>query len=245
MSKLNSLLNLRLKSKTSKLNTLAKRAQSGKLSSFSGVFKISELNKKEKGEILKILEKFQISEEFDLKKDHEELIQISSEVKAITNQAVILHGERIKKAQALLKNYKEGAFSAWLIFTYGNRQTPYNFLQYFELYSSLPNHLKDKLNLMPRQAIYSLASRSGNQEEKEKIINDYKGETKIELLNVIRKIFPLDKNDKRSFNTAGQSIIFLNKLKELVKSPSFKPTLKQQAVIHKLLNEIFEKMQKI
>ena len=46
-----------------------------------------------------------------------------------------------KERKTILKNYRDGAFSAWLIATYGNRQTPYNFLQYYELYITLPEHL--------------------------------------------------------------------------------------------------------
>lgn len=74
------------------------------------------------------------SGEGNLTLDLAELSLITSEVKAINNQAAILHGERIKKAQTLLKSYQEGAFSAWLNATYGNRQTPYNLMQYYEFF---------------------------------------------------------------------------------------------------------------
>jgi len=246
MSKINSLLNLRLRQKKPKLKALAELSQKGDLSGFSGIFQITNLKESEKTEIFEILKKFQIHKniDIDIDKDHNDLIKLSSEVKAITNQAIILHGERIKKAQNILKNYKDGAFSSWLIATYGNRQTPYNFLQYFELYSSMPPLLKEKMYTMPRQAIYSLASRNGETTEKEKIIKGYKGETKKELLLIIRKNFPLDRDDKRLPNLANQVIASFSGLEDLLDHILFSPSEKQKIAIYKSLDNIYTKMQK-
>ena len=132
-----------------------------------------------------------------IEKDAERLKELTAEVKSISNQAVILHGERIEKAQHLLKDYKEGAFTSWLLITYGNRQTPYNFLQYYKFYTSLSLTLKEKMQQIPRQAIYTLASREGDQKRKEAIVENYEGETKTVLLGTIRKEFPLQEKDKR------------------------------------------------
>ena len=86
--------------------------------------------------------------------DLEFLTTITSEVKAINNQAIILHGERIKQCtRTFLTKYRDGAFSAWLISTYGNRQTPYNFLQYYEFYQSLNLELQKRMDDMPRQVV--------------------------------------------------------------------------------------------
>ena len=147
MAKVNSLLSERLKlplEKLSKMTNLAEMSSSGHLSSFSGVFKVSELSDKEQEQLRFLLEEY--GEGQDIGQDFTSLSAITSEVKAINNQAAILHGERIKKAQELLKKYREGAFTFWLIQTYGNRQTPYNFLQYYELYQSLPHILLSKLD---------------------------------------------------------------------------------------------------
>src|SRR3989339_951140 len=99
MSKVNSLLSQRLKApleKLSKMTDLAEMSSSGHLSSFAGVFKVSSLSEKEE-EILKtLLKKFAV-EGLDTEKDFYSLSAITSEVKAINNQAAILHGERIKK----------------------------------------------------------------------------------------------------------------------------------------------------
>ena len=150
ISKFNDLLNLRFKQKEKtqppKMTALVERSNNGDLSSFSGVFRVAQLNEKEKADLESILRTFRIGEAVDFDGDLKALMAITSEVKAITNQAVILHGERIKRAQELLKKYREGAFTAWLFSTYGNRQTPYNFLQYYEFYSILPQTLHPSLN---------------------------------------------------------------------------------------------------
>jgi hypothetical protein len=88
-------------------------------------------------------------------------------------------------------------------------------LQYYELYQSLPQFLLPKLDEMPRQAAYALASRTGPFALKEEVIKNYRGETKQALLEQIRKMFPLPEKDKRGQDHA------LNVLKSLEKIRSF------------------------
>jgi hypothetical protein len=241
MGKFQELLNLRFKSKENeqdnKVIALAERSNTGELSTFSGLFKISQLSETEKNTISDILQEY-AEENHDTELDKQTLFAITSEVKAITNQAVMLHGERIKKAQEILKNYKEGAFTAWLMATYGNRQTPYNFLQYYEFYTSMPQDLHSKIDQMPRQAIYTLASRSGSSEEKQEIVNNYSGQTKQELLNLIRKEFPLDRDDRRIGNLANQMVSSLKRLNDLVDHPLFTPSETQRQHILNLMNQL-------
>ena len=242
MGKFNTLLNMRLKQKNkeeNKMTALAERSQAGQLSGFSGVFRLSALSDHEKEKIKTLLETFS-EENTDIEQDFQSLTALTSEVKAITNQAIILHGERIKKAQTILKNYKEGAFTAWLMTTYGNRQTPYNFLQYYEFYTAMPPHLKPQVDKMPRQAIYTLASRPGEKDEKEKIVESYQGETKQEILLVIRKVFPLPEEDKRNPIVALQVINLLRKSVSLTTSKNYKPTEEDKKNIKKLLSLVQE-----
>lgn len=241
MAKFSSLLSLRLKQKDTqipKMTALAEKSKSGDLSSFSGIFQVAPLNEKEKDSLSSLLKNFQENENYDISQDLAELIHITSEVKAIASQAIMLHGERIKKAQTILKHYKEGAFTEWLITTYGNRQTPYNFLQYYEFYSQMPKDLHSKIDELPRQAIYTLASRGGEIEHKANIIKNYKGETKQEILNIIRKEFPLDRDDKRLPNIANQAISSLLRLKDLLSHALFDPSEKQKSKIYQLLQEL-------
>lgn len=241
MGKFNSLLNLRLKSKEpqkEKMQALAELSSKGNLSSFSGVFRVSTLREKEKENLENILNNFKENEGYDIKQDLTDLSTITSEVRAIINQAVILHGERIKKAQTILKKYKEGAFTAWLIATYGNRQTPYNFLQYYEFYTTMPQQLHTKIDQMPRQAVYTLASRSGEIEKKEEVVKSYEGQTKSELLDLIRNIFPLSEKDRRAINYATQTISLLKRARATLEQPLFQATEKEQKELSRLIEQV-------
>ena len=241
MGRFESLLKFRSKNKNAqaKITALTEIAKKKETSTLAGMFHTAPLSENEKDNISNILKEFQSFEDYDTDQDLKELLDITSEVKAITNLAVMLHGERVKKAQTILKNYKEGAFSAWLISTYGNRQTPYNFLQYYDFYTATPQNLHSILDSMPRQAVYTLASRAGEPERKQLIVQKYKGETKQEILQIIRKEFPLDRDDKRLPNLANQAIHSLKRMKDLVEHDLFDPTEQQHELIVQLLKDIF------
>jgi hypothetical protein len=241
MSKFNDLLNLRFKQKESpqtKMTALVERSNNGDLSSFSGVFRVAPLNEKEKSDIETILTDFRQNQNEDFDEDLKALMMITSEVKAITNQAVILHGERIKRAQEILKKYREGAFTAWLFATYGNRQTPYNFLQYYEFYNLMPQSLHTKIDQMPRQVVYSLASRAGTLEKKESIVKNYAGQPKNELLQLIRLEFPLPEEDKRLPEFTSHAISFLKRAREMLKNPHCHPREEEKRQLQSLLHQI-------
>ena len=239
VNKVNKFLSDRLKKsdKNNKMSALATQSMDGNLTSFSGIFGFSELSTNEKEDLALLLKRFS-TDSTELDQDLKSLITLTSEVKAINNQALILHGERIKAAQTILKQYKEGAFTNWLINTYGNRQTPYNFLQYYEFYLSLPQTLRPLLEMMPKQAIYTLASRDGSAEEKQYIIQNYQGETKRELIQIIRETFPLKEKDKRSKSVALGLINGFEKLRVTIKSNLHLLSEKQKTTLKNLLKEI-------
>jgi hypothetical protein len=244
MSKVNSLLSQRLKApleKLSKMTDLAEMSSSGGLSSFSGVFKVTTLSEKEEDLLKQLLVKFSV-EGLDTEKDFRSLSAITSEVKAINNQAAILHGERIKKAQEILKKYEEGAFTFWLLQTYGNRQTPYNFLQYYDLYQMLPKTLLPKLDEMPRQAAYTLASREGDFMLKQEIIEGYKGETKQALIEQIRRVFPLQAKDKRAQNHGANIIKSLLRMLDFISENDVTVSSNQKKEILDLLHSLEKKI---
>jgi len=247
MSKFNDLLNLRFRTKPAqppKTSALVERSANGELSSFSGVFRVTALNDSEKAELETILTSFRTSEEQSIEADLKALAGITSEVKAITNQAVILHGERIKRAQDILKKYRDGAFTAWLFTTYGNRQTPYNFLQYYEFYTTMPEALHVKIDQMPRQAVYSLASRQGSIEKKEAIVRNYNGQAKQELLQLIRIEFPLAEEDKRHPNYAAHAIAFLKRAREMMKNSLCVPSEEEKKQLKTLLTQVTTLLEK-
>ncbi len=248
MSKFNDLLNLRFKSKETpqaKMTALVERASNGELSSFSGVFRVTPLSEPEKDELQTILQSHRHSEADEIDGDFKALSAITSEVKAITNQAVILHGERIKKAQDILKKYRDGAFTAWLYTVYGNRQTPYNFLQYYEFYSVTPQTLHPKIDQMPRQAVYSLASRTGELDRKLEIVKSYAGQPKQELLKIIRQEFPLDEDDKRVPHFAGHGVAFLKRAKEMFRNTQCKVTTAEKKQALQLVDQLRTLIEKL
>ncbi|SYX09418.1 Uncharacterised protein family (UPF0137) [Chlamydia poikilotherma] len=240
MGNLKTLLESRFRKNTQdKMETLTRKRMEGELSPFLSRFSDIKLSQKEEEKFRQLLENYtfedQISEE-----DFKNLCNLSAQIKQIHHQAVLLHGERIKKVRDLLKTYREGAFSAWLLITYGNRQTPYNFLVYYELFSNLPEPLKIEAEKMPRQAIYTLASRQGPQEKKEAIIRNYRGESKGELLDIIRREFPLISTDRRQTCLAKQALAILSKGSQLLKKCS-----ELSPEDHAALEKLIKKLQKV
>lgn len=241
MAKVNHLLSDRLKKKehdSAKMHALAERSSTGQLSGFAGVFQVAKLGNDELDKLKKILITNIEEQTEDLEKDFLDLIAITSEVKAISSQAIILHGERIKRAQNVLKRYRDGAFTEWLIHTYGNRQTPYNFLQYYEFHSNLSLELKEIAQEMPKQAIYTLASREADFDKKVEIIKSYKGETKQEMLNKIRKTFPLIKTDKRGGNAFDRILKQLEQVKTSLQEEAISFSKEEQKIAVRYLREI-------
>lgn len=220
MNNLKSLLEGRFKKNSqNKMAVLTKKRLEGELSPFLNSFSNTVLSADEEERLKQLLESYNTLQDVS-KEDLKDLCSLSAQIKQIHHQAVLLHGERIKKARDLLKRYREGAFSSWLLLTYGNRQTPYNFLMYYELVTLLPESLRAEVEKMPRQAVYTLASRQGSQEKKEEIIRNYRGESKGELLELIRKEFPLMEADRRQSNLAKQALELLTRGSKLLKQCS-------------------------
>ncbi|MBA3238735.1 MAG: CT583 family protein [Parachlamydiaceae bacterium] len=239
MSNVNDLLSLRTKKgeNLSKMAEMAKQSASGQLTSFSGVFSVEELSGKEKAELQDLLTAYS-TPDCNLSSDLQELISLSSEVKAINNQAALLHGERIKKAHFLLTRYRDGAFTSWLMAIYGNRQTPYNFLQYYEFYQTLTRPLRLRVEQMPRQAVYTLASRTGSLERKQELIATYNGETKAVLLETIRHLFPLEMKDKRRENFGDKALSNMRAAIHLLTNSEVSLSKAQKNSFCELLNQL-------
>ena len=113
-------------------------------------------------------------------------------------------------------------------------------MQYFELYSSLPKKLQGIVDEMPRQAIYSLSSRAISYEKKEAFVKEYQGESKTQLLEKLRKSFPLAKKDKRNPNKSKGVLDNLNKALVGIKDDRFIPSEEERKELQKLLGELKE-----
>jgi hypothetical protein len=105
-------------------------------------------------------------------------------------------------------------------------------MQYYEFCEALPKQLRPKIELMPRQAVYVLASREGSLDKKQEIVENYQGETKSEMLTLIRQIFPLDQTDKRQQKLGNGLVQGLQRLyQQLKQNPQeLTATQKKQAL---------------
>ncbi len=126
-----------------------------------------------------------------------QLMDITKQVKSISAQSILLHGERIKQAKDILKDYREGAFTKWLLTTYGNRQTPYSMLNYYELYHNAPVSHKAIIESAPKKAVYLLASRDGDLDKKMELLQEHGKSPQADLMLRIQEIFPIAEHDQR------------------------------------------------
>ena len=131
----------------------------------------------------------------EIDNDHKKLENITTEIHAIDKQSIILHGERIQKAQQVLKKYRDGTFTKWLDIVYGNRQSPYRMLKYYELFLKLEKDEQQLISDMPKQAAYVLACRNGEVEKKIEIIKEHHSDKPNDIIRIVQDTFPLKKED--------------------------------------------------
>lgn len=245
MGNVNALLTQRLSKNepSSKMAEMAKRSANGNMNSFAGMFSVVELTENEKS-FLETLLKSYATDVNSIAGDLKTMLSLTAEVKAINNQAAILHGERIKKAHDILINYKEGAFTSWLVATYGNRQTPYNLMQYYEFYEALPKPVRPQVESMPRQVVYTLASREAALEQKIEFIQGAQGQTKAELLIRIRELFPLGNADKRRSDIGETTLKSLEKICRVLQRKDAHLNKSQKQAMLRLINHLEELVQK-
>ena len=129
-----------------------------------------------------------------LNSDIENLKTLTSEIKAINKQGILLIGERIHKARELLKSYIDGTFIKWIELTFDSKSTGYNMLYYYELHQKLPNSAKEDLKKIPQKAAYMLASRKGDIEKKAELISENHNLKADEIMLLIQKQFPSSRN---------------------------------------------------
>ena len=105
----------------------------------------------------------------------------------------------------------------------------------------MPKNLQQKVDAMPRQAVYALATRNCNAKEKTQIVEQYKGETKKELLEMIRQRFPLADKDKRAPNLTDQVFSLIKQLEKQMANPRFKPSPTKAKQIQEALSLLLNK----
>lgn len=190
MKSMNDIAKAFLKGSTKTTTTIAPTQP---MNSFRSLFEIETLTGEE---IDQLKEMIPTIVEGDLK----ELSQITSEVRSIQKQGIILVGERVQKVKNIFQKYPvfEKLFTKWVSFAFGSIKTAYNALSFYELYQQLPDdQLKQKFKSMPAKTSYILASRKGEIDDKISIIEAYDGQTHDEVFETIQEKFPLQESDKR------------------------------------------------
>lgn len=181
--------------------------------SFHSLFDTRDLNPEEKNKLETLLIENISNERCEIKDDLLHLNRITAEIKSIGRQGILLVGERVFKAKALLKPYKDGTFTRWLEFTFGNRKAGYNMLSYYELYTAIPTKLlKDKFYQMPLRAAYIISSRDIELEEKLALIEKCYNLKNEQIISFVQEAYSIEDKRGKQISTS-----LLKKLTHIVK----------------------------
>jgi len=160
----------------------------------------TDLTEKEKLTIQKILVDDYtpgIINEEQVYKHTDQLTDITRQIKNLVAQSILLCGERIKQAQDILANYREGAFSKWLMEVFGNRQHPYELLNYYNFYNSAPKEFQKIIEAAPKKVVYKLAAREGENSRKLDFIKKNVAAKQADTLLLIQETFPVTNTNRR------------------------------------------------
>ena len=216
---------------------MATQSGAGNRSGFSGIFSLVENSVKKEKELLESMLKEYATDGVNITTDLHSLISITSEVKAINNQAAILHGERIKKAHAIPHPLPRRRFFKLVD---GRLRQPANALQFHAVLRLLPYHAQNaaaanRVDAKTSHLHTRNQNRSGGKEAGDCGIN---GETKTELLTRIRTEFPLDKLDKRRQKVGEGVIMSLKRLSDVLAQKPLTITREQKNTIYDLLAHV-------
>lgn len=220
------------------------------VNAFTAIFDPKSLDPQEEVKMQKLLfENFQLSgiseekENAKLTQDFQNIKRLTTEIKGIQKQNLVLIGERIDKARSILKSYKDGTFTKWLQHVFSSKQTGYNILAYYLFLKTLPEDLQETFKRLPQKAAYLLASRDGDLQTKIEILQDPSMDAE-NILPAIREKLPLAENDKRK--SKGASLLLVENLLKIVEKlntskTSLNEELKERLKIARsLIDEILQ-----
>jgi len=218
------------------------------VNTFNSIFDPQSLDTQEEVHMQKLLfENFLLqgipeeNENAQLAQDFHNIKTLTSEIKGIQKQNLVLIGQRIEKAREILKNYKTGTFTKWLKYVFSSKQTGYNILAYYLFLTALPQDLQEVFKKLPQKAAYVLASREAEMQDKMHILQDPTLNSE-NILPAIREKLPLSVNDKRK--TKGTSALLLDTLLRMAeqlrisKEPLGKESKEKLLSILSLLDEV-------
>lgn len=210
------------------------------VNAFTAIFNPKSLDPQEETKMQKLLfENFELdgfSEERDnakLSQDFQNIKQLTSEIKGIQKQNLVLIGERIDRARSILKSYKDGTFTKWLQHVFSSKQTGYNILAYYLFLMTLPEDLQETFKRLPQKAAYVLASRDGDLQTKIEILQDPAMDAE-NILPAIREKLPLAENDRRK--TKGASLLLAENLLKTMEKLNASKSMLNEEIKEKLLS---------
>jgi len=212
------------------------------VNTFTSIFNPKSLDPHEEVKMKKLI--FEASEETEnaqFAEDFQYVKTLTSEIRGIQKQNLVLIGERIEKVRVILKNYKDGIFTKWLQYVFASKQTGYNILAYYLFLIALPENLQEVFKKLPQKTAYVLASREGAMQAKVEILQDPTLNPE-NILPAIRERLPLAVTDKRA--TKGSTALLIDTLfktseKLRVSKTPLNKVLKEKLIaIRALLDEI-------
>ena len=213
--------------------------------SFRTIFNAEEDETQER-EFLQDLFDTHLVESEDYKKitrDLDDLVKVTSELKSIQKQAVLLVGERIFQVRRILKNYatESDMFIKWIDRTFSSRKSAYNALSFYEFYSSLADDaLKTNYKRMPAKISYILASKKADFDKKVQIVKNYQGQKQGEMLAIIKEELTTKKLSKTNLDTTTKTLLEIKRLTLSLKNRMFSLGTKHKEILHEIKNGLLE-----
>lgn len=136
----------------------------------------------------------------NLRKDFIENISaiklLTSQIKSIQKQHVLLVGEKIFKVREILRQMggEKTTFSSWINLVFSTKSSAYNALAYYEFFINLPNdQAKQLFQAIPHKAAYVLAARKGDVDRKVTVLKQISGKNNQDAIRIVNTHFPSTK----------------------------------------------------
>lgn len=118
---------------------------------------------------------------------------ITSQIKLIQKQHVLLVGEKIFKAREIIQGMgkKDTTFTSWVNLVFPTKSSAYNALAYYEFFIKLPdNQVKKAFQSLPYKTAYALASRRGENKVKMSVLSKIRGKNNQEAMCILNTYLP-------------------------------------------------------
>lgn len=118
---------------------------------------------------------------------------LTSQIKSIQKQHILLVGEKIFKVRSIIQKMQVSytTFSSWINLVFPTKSSAYNALAYYEFFIHLPNdQTKQIFQSIPHKVAYVLAARKGAYEKKVTILNQLLGKKNQDAIRIVNAHLP-------------------------------------------------------